>query len=88
MNYEISTLFTEEKTKNKIQKLAQKIRNYYKDKNNVVFIFLLKGSFIFFEDITREIGLNIKITFLHVSSYNNKTHSSFKVLIKKILILT
>ncbi|AGT27397.1 hypoxanthine phosphoribosyltransferase [Borrelia miyamotoi] len=83
MNYEISTLFTEEKIRNKIQKLAQKIRNYYKDKNNVVFISILKGSFMFFADITREIGLNVKIDFLHVSSYNNKTHSSSKVLIKK-----
>ncbi|AHH13919.1 hypoxanthine phosphoribosyltransferase [Borrelia nietonii YOR] len=83
MDNEISTLFTEEKIKSKIKELAQKIRNYYKDKNNVVFISLLKGSFMFFADITREIGLNVKIDFLQASSYKNKTHSSLNVLIKK-----
>ncbi|BCR21849.1 hypoxanthine phosphoribosyltransferase [Borrelia sp. HM] len=83
MNDEISTLFTEEKIKTKIQKLAQEIRSYYKDKNNVVFIAILKGSFMFFADIAREIGLNVKIDFLQVSSYHNKTQSSLKVLIKK-----
>ena len=60
MNDQISTLFSEEKIKNKIKELAQEIKDYYKDKNNVVFISLLKGSFIFFADIIREIGLNVK----------------------------
>ncbi|AYE36293.1 hypoxanthine phosphoribosyltransferase [Borrelia turcica IST7] len=83
MNDQISTLFSEEKIKNKIKELAQEIKDYYKDKNNVVFISLLKGSFIFFADIIREIGLNVKIDFLQASSYGNKAHSSLKVIIKK-----
>ncbi|UPA17908.1 hypoxanthine phosphoribosyltransferase [Borrelia puertoricensis] len=83
MSDKISTLFTEEKIKSKIKELAKKIRNYYEDKNNVVFISLLKGSFIFFADITREIGLNVKIDFLQASSYKNKTFSSLNVIIKK-----
>ncbi|ACH93366.1 hypoxanthine phosphoribosyltransferase [Borrelia duttonii] len=83
MSDKISTLFTEKKIKSKIKELAQKIRSYYKDKNNVVFISLLKGSFMFFADITREIGLNVKIDFLQASSYGNKTLSSLNVLIKK-----
>nr|BAL46141.1 hypoxanthine-guanine phosphoribosyltransferase [Borrelia sp. tAG158M] len=83
MNNQISTLFSEEKIKNKIKELAQEIKDYYKDKNNVVFISLLKGSFIFFADIIREIGLNVKIDFLQASSYGNKSHSSLKVIIKK-----
>nr|BAI66716.1 hypoxanthine-guanine phosphoribosyltransferase [Borrelia sp. BF16] len=83
MNDQISTLFSEEKIKSKIKKLAKKIRDYCKDKNNVVFISILKGSFIFFADITREIGLNVEIDFLQTSSYGNKAHSSLNVIIKK-----
>ncbi|QMU99201.1 hypoxanthine phosphoribosyltransferase [Borrelia sp. A-FGy1] len=83
MNDQISTLYSEEKIKNKIKELAQEIKDHYKDKNNVVFISLLKGSFIFFADIIREIGLNAKIDFLQASSYGNKANSSLKVIIKK-----
>ncbi|WKC57977.1 hypoxanthine phosphoribosyltransferase [Borrelia sp. P9F1] len=83
MNDQISTLFSAEGIEIRIKELAQEIRDYYKDKNNVVFISLLKGSFIFFADITREIGLNVKIDFLQASSYGTNAHSSLKVTIKK-----
>ncbi|AHH10591.1 Hypoxanthine-guanine phosphoribosyltransferase [Borrelia coriaceae ATCC 43381] len=43
----------------------------------------LKALLCFFADITREIGLNVKIDFLQASSYGDKTHSSLNVLIKK-----
>ncbi len=83
MNDEISTLFTEEKIKSKIKELALKIRNDYQAKNNVVFISILKGSFMFFADIIREIGLNVAIDFLQASSYGSGAYSSLKVSIKK-----
>ncbi|UER67597.1 hypoxanthine phosphoribosyltransferase [Borrelia sp. BU AG58] len=80
---QISTLFSAEKIGNRIKELSREIRDYCKDKNDVVFISLLKGSFIFFADITREIGLNVKIDFLQASSYGTKAHSSLRVIIKK-----
>ena len=73
-------LIDENTVKQKVKELAQKINNDYKDKTPCL-IGLLKGSFVFIADLSREIETNIEIDFMIVSSYgNDKIVSDIKIL--------
>ncbi len=59
--------------------LAGKIRKKYEGQE-VVFLGILKGCFVFLADLTRELSLmDLKIDFLLVSSYGNESKSSGEV---------
>lgn len=61
-------LITEEQIQRKVQELALKISNDYKNKDLVV-LGILKGSFMFFSDLIRHIKSPLKIDFIIASSY-------------------
>ena len=71
-------LIPESKIKQRIQDLATEITFDYRGKELTV-ICVLKGSFIFFADLIRQIDLPISCEFMGVSSYGNKTASSGEV---------
>lgn len=71
-------LIPEVKLQQRIQELAQEIRNDYHGKE-ITAICVLKGSFIFFSDLIRKIDEKIACEFLGVSSYGNKMVSSGEV---------
>lgn len=71
-------LIPETKIKQKIQDLATEISFDYRGKE-VVAICVLKGSFIFFADLIRQIDLPIHCEFMGLSSYGSKTVSSGEV---------
>lgn len=77
-------LISEEEIKKIVKKLGKEITEDYKNKN-LILISVLKGSVVFMADLMREIDLPLKIDFMIVSSYGDKTVSSGKVKIVKDL---
>jgi hypoxanthine phosphoribosyltransferase len=62
--------------------VAHKISSDYKDKE-LILIGVLKGSFVFLSDLIRNLSIPVKIDFVGLSSYGNKTSSSGKIQLTK-----
>ena len=79
-----SVMFDEEALKEKCKELGQQIAKDYAGKDLLV-VGILKGSVMFFVDLTRNINVPMNMDFMVVSSYGDGTESSSKVNIKKDL---
>lgn len=89
MNNQITkVLISEEEIRKKVCELGKKITKDYENKENLIVIGILKGSFIFYADLVREIKLPIEIDFLTVSSYQDSSVSSGEVKIIKDITLS
>lgn len=70
-------LFTAEKIQHRVKELAKEISVYYSGKN-LLAVGILKGAFMFFSDIVRQIEIPLTIDFIIASSYI-KTHTTGEV---------
>ena len=77
-------LISENEIKEKIKEVAAKIEKDYAGED-VLFVCILKGSVIFFADLTREINLPLTMDFMAISSYGAGTTSSGEVKMLKDL---
>lgn len=77
-------LFSSEDIKTRVTEMGKVLTEDYKNKNPLL-ICPLKGSFMFFSDIAREIKIPCEIDFMAVSSYNSNTVSSGEIKILKDL---
>ncbi|MDE6102960.1 MAG: hypoxanthine phosphoribosyltransferase [Oscillospiraceae bacterium] len=77
-------LFSAEEIKTRVTEMGKTLTEDYKNKNPLL-ICPLKGSFMFFSDIAREIKIPCEIDFMAVSSYNSNTVSSGEIKILKDL---
>ena len=77
-------LFTEEQIERRIAEIADQISERYKDKN-LKLIGVLKGSVFFLAALARKIRLPLKIDFLAISSFTNKSGAPGLVRIAKDL---
>jgi len=68
----------------KVNSLARRIKKDYEGKNPI-FIGVLNGSFIFIADLVRNLGIDIEIDFLKLSSYGDSKISSGSVTLLKDL---
>ncbi len=82
-NKELEILIPESNIKSRLKSLADEIRKEMNKNEEIIAIGILKGSFIFFADLVRELGSNIKIDFVVVSSYFDKMESSQNIVFKK-----
>jgi hypoxanthine phosphoribosyltransferase len=77
-NLQLSTYITEDDIQKKVKEmgfnLAKKLRG-----KNVVAICVLKGSFVFFSDLIRNLDMDVQCEFFGVSSYHGNTSSSGEV---------
>jgi hypoxanthine phosphoribosyltransferase len=74
-NQKIDVLISREQIAKRIREIGQEITEDFQGKE-LTMICVLKGSFMFFADLLREIKLPIRCEFLSVSSYgDNKTSS-------------
>ena len=80
---ELEILIPAEKIKERVKSLALEIKKEFNGNDEIIAIGVLKGSFIFFADLIRELGSNIKIDFIVVSSYFDKMESSQNLIFKK-----
>lgn len=71
----ISPLITEEQIKKRVKELGKEISARFKDEP-VVAICILKGSFMFYSDLLREVEVDLTCDFMACSSYFGKTKSS------------
>lgn len=76
------TLISEKRIQKRIKQLAARISRDYKGKR-LVLIGVLKGSFIFFADLIRQLKLDPQVDFIQVSSYGASKKSSGVIKIKK-----
>jgi len=66
---------SEEKIQQRVRELGKKITEDYRGKD-LICVGTLKGSFVFFADLVRQIDLPMKIDFLGASSYGNQLTTS------------
>lgn len=79
-------LITEEELQNKVAEIGAAISRDYADvKEDVVFIGVLKGCFVFMADVMRHVTIPCSMDFMAVSSYGSGTTSSGAVKITKDL---
>ncbi|WP_310621903.1 hypoxanthine phosphoribosyltransferase [Flexibacterium corallicola] len=81
---EIHVLYSQEEIAERVKAIATKIRQ--DELKDLLFVAVLKGSFIFAADLARalhEVGVEPEIEFLHLSSYGANTVSSGTVTILK-----
>ncbi|ACB09094.1 hypoxanthine phosphoribosyltransferase [Thermotoga sp. RQ2] len=79
----IKVLIDEETLKKRIKELAREIEEYYLGKTDTIHaVCILKGSIHFFSDLMLNIRkLNVKYSFIHVSSYQG-TSSTGRIRVK------
>ncbi len=69
-----SILYTEEQLQTRIAQLAKELKADYADKNPLV-VAILKGSVLFFSDLTRQMDFPLNMEFMSVSSYGDSSTS-------------
>ena len=77
-----NVLVTEEELKSKVSELGKRITEDYSGASSLLIIGVLKGSYIFFADLVRQIKIPCEIDFMAVSSYQDASISSGEVKIK------
>ncbi len=80
------TLFSQEEIDKGVLELAQRINEEYAGQE-VVFVTVLNGAFMFATDLIKKIQLDCYIDFIQCSSYGNNAVSSGQLTIKKDLSL-
>lgn len=66
----VKPYITEEQIANKVNEIGQALTAKFKDKKDVVAVCVLKGSFMFYSDLIRNIDADISCEFFGVSSYH------------------
>jgi hypoxanthine phosphoribosyltransferase len=77
-NLELKTYISEEKLQAKVAEIGKALTAKFKGKK-VTAVCVLKGSFMFYSDLIREINTDITCEFFGVSSYHGGTTSSGEV---------
>lgn len=77
-NLELKTYISEEKLAAKVAEIGKAITEKFKGKK-VTAVCVLKGSFMFYSDLIRQIDTDITCEFFGVSSYHGGTSSSGEV---------
>ncbi|MDR2104703.1 MAG: hypoxanthine phosphoribosyltransferase [Deferribacteraceae bacterium] len=75
---EIEELISEEEIKTRIKQIAGDITADYSGKS-LLFVGILKGSFIFLADLVRQAGVKTEIAFMALSSYADSSCSNGEV---------
>ncbi len=81
-NYQLSERFSSGEISRCVDLLAERINRDYKGKN-LVLIGILNGAFIFMADLARRLDLAVKVDFVRLASYGDKTSTSGNVRITK-----
>lgn len=77
-----AVLFSEEQLRQKVAELGARITEDYRDKNPLI-VSVLKGSYVFMADLTRQIDTKCNVDFMVVSSYGAGSKTSGEVQIIK-----
>jgi hypoxanthine phosphoribosyltransferase len=75
-------LISEPRIKKRVKELAEEISRDYKGKRPVL-IGVLKGSFVFFADLIRNLKIPVTCDFISIASYGKRTESSGRIKLEK-----
>ena len=78
-DYKVEILIKEKEIKERIKFLSREINLFYKNSPKLLVVGLLRGSFVFVADLTREINIPVEVDFMTASSYGNSMSSSHNV---------
>lgn len=78
LNLKLSSYISEEEIQKKVKEIGQTLTKKFKGKD-IVAVCVLKGSFVFYSDLIRNIETDIQVEFFGVSSYHGGTTSSGEV---------
>lgn len=85
MKHKIDVMISEQEVSKRVAELGKQITEFYHDRDNLVMVGLLRGSFVFMADLARAIDINHTVDFMTASSYGNNMESSRDVHILKDL---
>ncbi len=71
-------MLSETEIRNRVSEMADRINRDYSGKKPIL-IGILKGSFVFLADLTRDLDIEHEIDFMMVSSYDDDPHESGNV---------
>jgi hypoxanthine phosphoribosyltransferase len=77
-------MISEQKIKARVKEIAAEIERDFNNED-LFFIVVLKGSFVFAADLLREMKSNTQVDFISVSSYSDQTETTGKVKLLKDL---
>lgn len=69
------TLIKHQSIQHRVKQLADEINKDYQGRTDIVFVCVLRGAFMFFSDLVRELDLDIETEFIQASSYENGTEN-------------
>jgi hypoxanthine phosphoribosyltransferase len=81
-DYQLVERISPEQLSRCVDHLAKRINNDYKGKS-LVLVGILKGAFIFMADLARRLDLPVKMDFVRLASYGDKTQTCGNVRITK-----
>ncbi|HIJ67922.1 MAG TPA: hypoxanthine phosphoribosyltransferase [Deltaproteobacteria bacterium] len=81
-DYQLSEIISPDQLSRCVDHLAKRINLDYKGKN-LVLIGILKGAFIFMADLARRLDLPVKLDFVRLASYGDKSQTCGNVRITK-----
>ena len=81
-NYQLLERISRQQIDGCVERLAERINHDYNGKN-LILIGILKGAFIFMADLARRLDLAVKIDFVRLASYGDKTQTGGNVRITK-----
>src|SRR5208337_607348 len=81
-DYRLLELISSDQLSRCVDNLAKRINHDYKGKK-LVLIGILKGAFIFMADLARRLDLPVKLDFVRLASYGDKTQTCGNVRITK-----
>jgi hypoxanthine phosphoribosyltransferase len=80
----LEKLFDEDQIRAAVKRLAEMISHDFDDEE-IVFVSVLKGSFMFISDLMKEIKNPVQVDFIRATSYGSDTTTSGKVTLTKDL---
>lgn len=92
----LKTFIEKDSIAEKVSELALRLNKDFAGQKNILIISILKGSFVFTADLTRQLNFSFDLEFLEISSYGNEMKSGEAKLIsnfnfnpagKKIIII-
>lgn len=72
-------LIPEERVKNRVKELAREIEEHYRGKDPLVVVCVLKGAFVFFSDLVRQIDLPMSCEFLAIAPFSQRVSGTGEV---------
>ena len=77
-SFKLTSFISEEKIQDRVRKMGAILTDQFRGKD-VVAVCVLKGSFMFYSDLIRELDLDLSCEFCGISSYQNMVVSSGEV---------